>query len=134
MQVSNTEAGVSYRFNIINCEKPNSQFNSGMQPLLFSTAEARSRRGGWARIGSTIWYYKNNFVHEMRARGGGVASARRERSAKTVQKSFFTLSFSMKFKHSSDECYLAYHYPYTYSMLQVNITQQPYLLISDYLP
>ena len=23
-------AGVSYRFNIINCEKPNSQFNFGM--------------------------------------------------------------------------------------------------------
>lgn len=29
LQVSNMEAGMPYRFNIVNCEKPNSQFNFG---------------------------------------------------------------------------------------------------------
>ena len=31
LQVSNMEVGVPYRFNIVNCEKPNSQFNFGEQ-------------------------------------------------------------------------------------------------------
>ena len=37
-------------------------------------------------------------------------------------KSYFTTTFTIKFEHSYDVCYLAYHYPYTYSSLQVRIT------------
>lgn len=32
---------------------------------------------------------------------------------------FYTLTFTITFKHSEDVCYLAYHYPYTYSALMV---------------
>ena len=32
-QVSNMKAGVKYRFNIVNCEKLNSQFNFGESPV-----------------------------------------------------------------------------------------------------
>lgn len=32
---------------------------------------------------------------------------------------FYTLTFTISFKHNEDVCYLAYHYPYTYSALKV---------------
>ena len=40
-----------YIFNIINYEKANSQFNFGMQPILFSVKEAMEGRPYWRRIG-----------------------------------------------------------------------------------
>ncbi len=33
--------------------------------------------------------------------------------------SFYTLTFTVTFRHEDDVCYLAYHYPYTYTTLQV---------------
>lgn len=32
---------------------------------------------------------------------------------------FYTLTFTITFKHNEDVCYLAYHYPYTFSALRV---------------
>uniref|UniRef100_A0A8C9VA41 AGBL carboxypeptidase 1 n=1 Tax=Scleropages formosus TaxID=113540 RepID=A0A8C9VA41_SCLFO len=101
-EVSGMESAVCYRFNIINCEKANSQFNYGMQPVLFSVREALEGRPYWVRIGSEICYYRNHYCPFQGPRGS----------------SYYTLTFSMIFKHSEDVCYLAYHYPYTYSALQ----------------
>lgn len=104
-EVSNMEPGAPYRFNIINCEKTNSQFNYGMQPVLYSVREALEGRPHWVRTGTEICYYRNHFcpVH----------------GRKTA--TFYTLTFSVTFKHSDDVCYLAYHYPYTYSALKAHL-------------
>lgn len=104
-EVSNMEPGVPYRFNIINCEKTNSQFNYGMQPVLYSVRQALEGRPHWVRTGTEICYYRNHFcpVH-----GRKMAT-------------FYTLTFSVTFKHSDDVCYLAYHYPYTYSALKAHL-------------
>ena len=106
------EADVPYRFNIINCEKPNSQFNSGMQPVLYSVIEALQGRAAWVRIGTAVSYYRNNYYFTT-------SSSDTEMSAS--QKRYFTLSFTITFPHSADECYLAYHYPYSYTLLQVRL-------------
>jgi hypothetical protein len=42
--VSGMLPGVRYRFNILNLEKTNSQFNFGMQPVMFSHS-ARKQKG-----------------------------------------------------------------------------------------
>ncbi len=34
-------------------------------------------------------------------------------------KSYYTGTFTIEFKHDKDVCYLAYHYPYSYTMLKV---------------
>lgn len=34
-------------------------------------------------------------------------------------KSYYTITFTVVFPHKDDVCYFAYHYPYTYSTLQV---------------
>ncbi|XP_071401439.1 cytosolic carboxypeptidase 4-like, partial [Centroberyx affinis] len=104
-EVSNMVANVPYRFNIINCEKTNSQFNYGMQPVLYSVREALEGRPHWVRTGTEICYFRNHFCP---ARG-------RKRAT------FYTLTFTVTFKHNEDVCYLAYHYPYTYSALQAHL-------------
>ncbi|KAI4824926.1 hypothetical protein KUCAC02_020639 [Chaenocephalus aceratus] len=104
-EVSNMVPSTPYRFNVINCEKSNSQFNYGMQPVLYSVREALEGRPHWVRSGTEICYYRN---HYCPARG-------RRRTT------FYTLTFTIAFKHSEDVCYLAYHYPYTYSALKANL-------------
>ncbi|XP_029675008.1 cytosolic carboxypeptidase 1-like isoform X2 [Formica exsecta] len=102
-EVSDMEANVPYTFNIINCEKANSQFNFGMKPILFSVTEARCGRPGWVRTGVDICYYRN--CYQRPAKG----------------KTYLTTSFTVTFPHTHDVCYLAYHFPYTYSRLITNI-------------
>ncbi|XP_077953995.1 cytosolic carboxypeptidase 4-like isoform X2 [Gasterosteus aculeatus] len=104
-EVSNMVAEVPYRFNVINCEKSNSQFNYGMQPVLYSVTEALEGRPHWLRTGTEICYFRNHFCP---ARG----------RRKTT---FYTLTFTITFKHNEDVCYLAYHYPYTYSALTAHL-------------
>ncbi|XP_054005382.1 cytosolic carboxypeptidase 1-like isoform X2 [Hylaeus anthracinus] len=102
-EVSNMEANLAYTFNIINCEKANSQFNFGMKPILFSVTEAQLGRPGWVRTGADICYYRNCYQRP------------------TKGKNYFTTSFTVIFPHAYDVCYLAYHFPYTYSKLMSNI-------------
>ncbi|CAB1321578.1 unnamed protein product [Coregonus sp. 'balchen'] len=49
-EVSGMRVGAPYRFNIINCEKSNSQFNYGMQVLMYSVQEAISGRPRWMHL------------------------------------------------------------------------------------
>ncbi len=113
------ESGVAYRFNIINCEKPNSQFNFGMQPLLFSLVEAQHGRPSWVRVATIISYYKNNFVFQEPFEGRAEPLAGKNQT-KASTKSFYTLTFTIVFPHTDDVCYLTYHYPYTFSTLMVS--------------
>ncbi|XP_072137706.1 cytosolic carboxypeptidase 1 isoform X3 [Mobula birostris] len=108
-EVSGMRNAIPYRFNIINCEKSNSQFNYGMHPLMYSVQEAMLGRPQWVRTGTDICYYKNHFSRSSIAAGGQKG------------KSYYTLTFTMTFTHKDDVCYFAYHYPYTYSTLQMHI-------------
>ncbi|KAK6492975.1 cytosolic carboxypeptidase 1-like isoform X1 [Huso huso] len=108
-EVSGMRSGVSYRFNIINCEKSNSQFNYGMQALMYSVQEALSGRPRWIRTGTDICYYKNHFSRSSIAAGGQKG------------KSYYTITFTVTFQHKDDVCYFAYHYPYTYSTLKMHL-------------
>uniref|UniRef100_H0UWK9 tubulin-glutamate carboxypeptidase n=1 Tax=Cavia porcellus TaxID=10141 RepID=H0UWK9_CAVPO len=108
-KVSGMRAAIPYRFNIINCEKPNSQFNYGMQLTLYSVKEALLGRSTWTRTGHDICYYKNHYRQSAAATGGASG------------KCYYTLTFTVTFPHSEDVCYLAYHYPYTYTALMTHL-------------
>ncbi|KAA0713684.1 Cytosolic carboxypeptidase 1 [Triplophysa tibetana] len=108
-EVGNMRPGVRYRFNIINCEKSNSQFNYGMQVLMYSVQEAIHGSPHWVRTGSDICYYKNHFSRSSIAAGGQKG------------KSYFTMTFTVTFQHKDDVCYFAYHYPYTFSTLKMHL-------------
>ncbi|TRZ20640.1 hypothetical protein HGM15179_006448, partial [Zosterops borbonicus] len=108
-EVRDMKSAVPYRFNIINCEKFNSQFNYGMQLVMYSVREALQGKPRWIRAGQEICYYKNHY--RFRAAAGGAVRGR----------FYYTLTFSIKFPHTDDVCYLAYHYPYTYSTMMSHL-------------
>ncbi|XP_010221764.1 PREDICTED: cytosolic carboxypeptidase 4, partial [Tinamus guttatus] len=108
-EVRDMKLAVPYRFNIINCEKFNSQFNYGMQLVMYSVKEALQGRPCWLRVGSDISYYKNHYRSCAAAAGG------------MRRKPYYTLAFSITFPHEDDVCYLAYHYPYTYSTMMSHL-------------
>ncbi|GMS99583.1 hypothetical protein PENTCL1PPCAC_21758 [Pristionchus entomophagus] len=107
-EISNCEANVEYTFEIVNCLKTSSMFVHGMQPVAFSVGEAVAGRPGWVRVGHSICYYRNQYVIDA-----DVAGHRKDR--------FFSLRFTFALRHKGDVCYLAYHFPYTYSMLRATI-------------
>uniref|UniRef100_A0A8V0ZEB5 tubulin-glutamate carboxypeptidase n=1 Tax=Gallus gallus TaxID=9031 RepID=A0A8V0ZEB5_CHICK len=107
-EVRGMKLAVPYRFNIINCEKLNSQFNYGMQLVMYSVKEALQGRPLWLRAGHNISYYKNHY--RCSAAAGGARG-----------KCYYTLTFSIEFPHEDDVCYLAYHYPYTYSAMMSHL-------------
>ncbi|XP_054548661.1 cytosolic carboxypeptidase 3 isoform X3 [Talpa occidentalis] len=97
-QVTNTQAGIIYRFTIINFTKPASLYNRGMRPLFYSEKDAKAHNIGWQRIGDQIKYYRNNIGQDGRH--------------------YFSLTWTFQFPHDKDTCYFAHCYPYTYTNLQ----------------
>ncbi|XP_031794961.1 cytosolic carboxypeptidase 3 isoform X1 [Sarcophilus harrisii] len=97
-QVTNTQAGIPYRFTIVNFTKPYSLYNKGMRPLFYSEKEAKMNNIGWRRTGDQIKYYRNNIGQEGRPS--------------------FSLTWTFQFPHDKDRCYFAHCYPYTYANLQ----------------
>ena len=49
---------MTYRFNIVNFMKPDSNYNHGMKPLTYSVKDAECTRIGWQRDGFNIAYYQ----------------------------------------------------------------------------
>ena len=97
----------------------------GMQPVLYSSISKT-----WERIGTHITYYRNNYQRTNHTRekeeddgaeggGGGGGGGRRKTGGNSINKRYFTATFTLSFPSSEDVCYLSYHYPYTYSMLKV---------------
>ena len=63
----NTRRGHTYKFNIINLIKPESSYNQGMKPLMYSVKSVESENIGWMRDSTNICYYQNS----MKRKGGG---------------------------------------------------------------
>lgn len=103
------DEAVRVRFNIVNLTKPDSLFNLGMRPVVYSTHDAANHGIGWVRAGYHVAYYCNNLS--------------RSNSAGEGNQTYYTLSFSMEFKNPKDTYLIAYSYPYTYSDHQAYIQQ-----------
>lgn len=103
--VSNTRKGIKYTFNINNMLKPDSLYNHGLRPLIYSLAKYREESAGWHRAGEKILYYGNKI------------------SAAKKGAHCHTLTFTIVFPHDYDTCYLSHCYPYTYGDLQLYLDQ-----------
>ena len=113
-KVSNMDSVTKYTFNIVNFDKNSSQFSTGMQPLLFSRKSNRNTGESWHRVGSMIYYGESDYT-------------KRTDSNNTPGK-LYSLTFSIIFPFDNDECYISYHYPYTYTNLHddmVNWSNSP---------
>jgi hypothetical protein len=92
---------VRVKFNVVNLTKPDSLFNLGMQPVLYSRRDAGLRGVGWVRAGTDVAYFSNQYPRRSTAGEG--------------ESSYFTLTFTMDFANAGDTYLIAYTYPYTYS-------------------
>ena len=97
-RIANVRANKVYRFNIINLMKPDSLYNHGMRPLMYSESEAKKFGKGWQRHGNDVCYYQNS----MKRKNSGY---------------YYTLTWSATFKYDNDSVYFAHCYPYTYTDL-----------------
>ena len=75
-----------------------------MQPVVYSEQEASQSGTGWQRGGHTICYFRTPL--------------RRTDTRKETH--CYGVTWSYTSKHSSDTCYFAHCFPYTYSDLQVS--------------
>jgi hypothetical protein len=97
---------VRVRFNIVNLTKPDSLFNLGMRPVVYSCVDA-SRGIGWLRSGSNISYFANNYQrNNTSGEGNG---------------QYYTLSFTIEFQHAKDTVLIAYSYPYSLADYKLHI-------------
>ncbi len=103
--VSNTMKGCKVKFNITNFGKPDSLYNHGLKPLLFSQ-RAATDGVGWRRTGTEIMYYCNR------------SSAPAQKDRPSGSKMYYTATFTHIFEHGQDVCFFAMCYPYTYSDLR----------------
>jgi len=105
--------GQEYLFHIVNFVKPDSLFNTGMKPLIYSTKEAVTSGLGWQRVGKDIAYYPS--PSKPKVSPFVVASPT---AGSKPEVPLYTLSFKVEFPHDDDEVYFAYCYPYTYTDCQ----------------
>jgi len=135
-RVRGMEAGVAYRFHLINLMKPDSLFSSGMRPLMYSERVAKESGIGWTRAADEIAYFMNQYTYttvpkksaaskkaaatssaaSAAAASGAASSTTAARD--TPMSSYYTLTFKLQFPHSSDTAYVSQCYPYTYTMSQ----------------
>ncbi|CAC5414449.1 AGBL2_3 [Mytilus coruscus] len=136
-RVANTRPNVTYRFTIVNFMKPDSLYNYGMRPLMYSEKNAQGKKIGWIRCGAEIKYYKNN-LKEHRLNINQTASQQkivnynRDKvlphslqesrcigiSPGRGEKPFYSLTWTVQFPNSHDTVYFAHCFPYTYTDLQ----------------
>ncbi|XP_055996459.1 cytosolic carboxypeptidase 2-like isoform X25 [Ostrea edulis] len=108
-RVSNTRANKTYRFTIVNFMKSDSLYNDGMKPLIYSEKNAQQKKIGWVRGGGDIKYYKNNL---------SLSGTINRYSTSKCDKSFYSLTWTVKLEHNHDTVYFAHCFPYTYTDLQ----------------
>lgn len=105
-RVGNTRKGPSYRFNVLNMQKPTSVYNDGMRPLQYSSIRAAIHGEGWVRCGTNIAYYQNGVRRKDK---GGC--------------SYYTLTWTVTFEHDCDLVYFSHCYPYSYTDLQKDLLE-----------
>lgn len=127
-RVQNTRKDVKYRFNIVNLMKPDSNYNQGMKPLIYSTKLAEEKQIGWYRDGLNIAYYqssrKKKTMGQTNAPNSSLSTVSTTVSATGNLKTdggygplYYALSFELKFHHDNDTVFMAHCYPYTYTQL-----------------
>lgn len=127
-RVQNTRKDKTYRFNIVNLMKPDSNYNQGMKPLIYSVKEAETKKIGWKRDGFNIAYYQSS----RKKKNGPIPNVTSASisSASTASSNYgnlkpdggygplyYALTFEIKFAHDNDTVFFAHCYPYTYTDL-----------------
>jgi len=116
--LSSSSIPVSVSFNIVNMTKPDSLFNQGMRPVMYSLEDAKTKNIGWVRAGRKISYSQaeKTRVYEAKRRFNTMFTSQCcGQSLPDDQTTFASLSFTIDFQNDGDTYLIAYCFPYTYS-------------------
>lgn len=123
-------SAIQYRFNIVNLCKPDSLFNHGLQPVVYSVRDAREKRIGWRRSGTEIYYFSNPFPRSTKSSTKATASTSDAAVSPQSQtqpvlgtETYFTLTFTLAFPNTDDTYLVAHSYPYTVSDHERHVEQ-----------
>ena len=103
-------AGTKIDFSILNLMKPDSLYNYGMKPCIFSEKHKETTGEEWHRDGNNISYKKNDIIRNKHLIPNDVD----KQTFKKMSRYFYTLSFSYTLKYDNDIVYFAHSYPYNY--------------------
>ena len=113
-RVQNMREGTEYRFSLVNFGKPDSQYGSGMKPVMYSEREAEEKGVGWVRAGHGMRYYRREELGREREEEG-------DKKISEDEGGKYVMSFLISFPHDNDTVYLAHCYPYRYSDMMLDI-------------
>ena len=126
--------------------QPDSLYNCGMKPLMYSENLARTKNIGWVRHGNDIKYYRNKRQVRKKKQSRSIISVNmfhnyliknisETDAIKSIftcidvacfryyvgkaERNYYSLTWTVQFNSNRDTCYFAHCYPYTYSDLQV---------------
>jgi len=120
------EPSKNYIFNILNLEKVDSLYNSGLKPLLFCPRSASKHSLGWVRNRFSVCYLKNGFEK--------VIKLGKARKVSSCYSALMTISLPSEFEGSPDSpIFIAYCYPYGYGSLMNDLkllSKRPFLKVS----
>lgn len=102
-----------YRFNIINLCKPDSLFNHGLQPVIYSVRDAREGNVGWRRGGRDVHYFANQYLRTRVSSGSSTTSNASSNNAAAAGACYYTLTFTLEFSRQDDTYLIAHSFPYT---------------------
>ncbi|XXQ37051.1 tubulin-glutamate carboxypeptidase [Plasmodiophora brassicae] len=117
-RVQDTRANAPYKFNIVNLEKPDSAFNRGMRPVMFSQQAFDLQGRSWARVqtATDIAYFQNYLqkphAHLLKRKAKKWTATEDDALEHEYH---FTLTFTMTFPYDNDTVFLAHCYPFTFS-------------------
>ncbi|GLD93209.1 hypothetical protein PINS_up001801 [Pythium insidiosum] len=97
----------TFRFNVVNLSKPDSLFNRGLQPVVYSLQDAATKRVGWRRAGDDVCYYATPFPRSPSSSSSPCSTGNSD--------CFYGLSFSLTLTNADDTYLVAHSYPYTLS-------------------
>lgn len=113
---------IKYRFNIVNLCKPDSLFNQGLQPVVYSVKDACEKQVTWRRGGTEIYYFSNPFPRSTKRSAKSAASSTEGAAGSasasqpsSVMDTYYTLTFTLEFENIEDTYLVAHSYPYTLS-------------------
>lgn len=109
--MSKLPAGTVLKLRILNLMKPDSLYNYGMKPWVFSQKAFEEKGEEWHRDGHNISYKVNDIIRNKHL----IPADADKQTLKKLARHFYTLSFDYTLRYDNDEVYFAHAYPYTYS-------------------
>ena len=123
--ISRLPPGTTVKFQIVNLMKPDSLYNSGMRPFVFSRQAYLQNGKHWHRDGQNMRYFRNNYQRLPQRHSGFLKMPTctfSDAQPATLNVSgapehYYSFAWEYTFRYQDDSVFFAHCAPYSYSQL-----------------